>query len=257
MASIDISLLEKLFECPICTNFLQIPILMCENGHSICNDCKNLVHTCPECRAKWTPKRNLKLEQILGTITKPCRYKENGCTVVRNCSQLEDHERDCEERLVDCFFNPCSKRKIEAKNFIKHYTEDHGVPICKTDSNDELILEPIQSVVIEDQKSNFYTFCPYSVVNDWTDPMRKMLMYTNLSKSKAASLKYLIVINYGKDFGQQTYEGKVLSVDEGMKGLEGFTTGGLWIPKEYFSNGTIKNAIISLKVQKKIINVIN
>ena len=56
--------LRKELECPICYEYMKPPISMCENGHSICSDCKPQLKNCPSCRRPFLPTRNLALESL-------------------------------------------------------------------------------------------------------------------------------------------------------------------------------------------------
>ena len=56
--------LRKELECPICYEYMRPPISMCENGHSICSDCKPQLKNCPSCRRPFLPTRNLALESL-------------------------------------------------------------------------------------------------------------------------------------------------------------------------------------------------
>lgn len=56
--------LMKELECPVCFEYMKPPISMCENGHSICNDCKPKLNNCPSCRKSFLNVRNLALESL-------------------------------------------------------------------------------------------------------------------------------------------------------------------------------------------------
>ena len=56
--------LRKELECPVCLEYMKPPISMCENGHSICSDCRPRLKNCPSCRRPFLSVRNLALEGL-------------------------------------------------------------------------------------------------------------------------------------------------------------------------------------------------
>lgn len=60
---LDKGLLLEL-ECPVCLERMVPPITMCENGHSICPQCKPKLNNCPSCSKPFLQVRNLALESL-------------------------------------------------------------------------------------------------------------------------------------------------------------------------------------------------
>jgi len=89
--------LRKELECPICCEFMKPPISMCENGHSICSNCKPKLKNCPSCRRPFLPTRNLALESLstmfVNMNTSP---KSSGSTAKKyNCPFSTISNEDC------------------------------------------------------------------------------------------------------------------------------------------------------------------
>lgn len=56
-------------ECPVCMEYMTPPITMCENGHSICSNCKPKLNNCPSCKKSFLNIRNLALESLSRQVT--------------------------------------------------------------------------------------------------------------------------------------------------------------------------------------------
>jgi E3 ubiquitin-protein ligase SIAH1 len=89
--------LRKELECPVCFEFMKPPISICENGHSICSDCKPKLKNCPSCRKPFLPVRNLALESLstmfLNTNSIP-KHSESAVTKYKCPFSTISHE-DC------------------------------------------------------------------------------------------------------------------------------------------------------------------
>jgi len=86
----------KLLECPVCYDTILRPILLCQNGHSVCNSCKKDLQFCPICKAPFTPVRNLLAEEIVSRCRIACKNKDSGCEVVLLGGLLSAHHSICE-----------------------------------------------------------------------------------------------------------------------------------------------------------------
>ncbi|KAJ3589115.1 hypothetical protein NHX12_009963 [Muraenolepis orangiensis] len=73
--------LIALFECPVCFDYVLPPILQCQAGHLVCNQCRQKLSCCPTCRGPLTPSiRNLAMEKVASTLPFPCKVKVfTGC----------------------------------------------------------------------------------------------------------------------------------------------------------------------------------
>ncbi|KAG7224691.1 hypothetical protein INR49_011488 [Caranx melampygus] len=69
--------LTALFECPVCFDYVLPPILQCQAGHLVCNQCRQKLSCCPTCRGPLTPSiRNLAMEKVASTLPFPCKKKK-------------------------------------------------------------------------------------------------------------------------------------------------------------------------------------
>ncbi|XP_063342281.1 E3 ubiquitin-protein ligase Siah2 [Pelmatolapia mariae] len=97
--------LTALFECPVCFDYVLPPILQCQAGHLVCNQCRQKLSCCPTCRGPLTPSiRNLAMEKVASTLPFPCKYSSAGCPLSLHHSEKPDHEEVCEFRPYTC---PC------------------------------------------------------------------------------------------------------------------------------------------------------
>lgn len=86
--------LEEL-ECPVCNHYMIPPIFICPTGHSLCNECKAKLDTCPTCRVPMQGTRNFTLEKLTATVKYPCRYTDYGCNVMLSAEHIKLHELHC------------------------------------------------------------------------------------------------------------------------------------------------------------------
>nr|XP_023012617.1 uncharacterized protein LOC111502707 [Leptinotarsa decemlineata] len=69
----------KNFECPICMEYMIAPIFICQDGHSICSNCKWKGKTCSTCQSGIGSSRNFSLENLANILKVPgSNQKENG-----------------------------------------------------------------------------------------------------------------------------------------------------------------------------------
>ena len=65
-STISIEGLRNILECPVClVPPTSTPIYRCDNGHILCNTCRNKVKICPECRIALGNLRCLTSEKIV------------------------------------------------------------------------------------------------------------------------------------------------------------------------------------------------
>ena len=83
-------------EYPVCMEYMRLPIVMCVNGHNICDICKQKVSNCPTCRNQFLKTRNLALEDLARQVMYPCKYRSNGCTEIFNRDKIVGHQAKCQ-----------------------------------------------------------------------------------------------------------------------------------------------------------------
>lgn len=119
------SLLREL-ECPVCLDYMLEEISLCNNGHSVCQKCKNKLNSqkCPICKSGFIPGRNLSLEKIAKETMFKCKNSE--CHLKFKGKNIIFHELNCREGVHDCFlsFTQCTwKGKLH--NIRDHINQEH------------------------------------------------------------------------------------------------------------------------------------
>ncbi|XP_050509572.1 E3 ubiquitin-protein ligase SIAH1A-like isoform X2 [Diabrotica virgifera virgifera] len=87
--------LQRELECPICFNYLQIPIRMCKTGHSICDTCRSKLFVCPICESGFSEGSNKSLESIIPLLKFPCKFRDKGCQDLLFHVERLAHEIEC------------------------------------------------------------------------------------------------------------------------------------------------------------------
>jgi len=86
---------------------MSSPNKMCENGHSMCEDCKGRLSNCP-CRGKSVDVRNISLEKLAATAVYPCKNREAGCGETFSANGKSSHLTDCLFQSRECPFRKLS-----------------------------------------------------------------------------------------------------------------------------------------------------
>jgi hypothetical protein len=103
--------LLKELECPVCLEYMESPIKMCEKGHTICDRCGSQVSKCPSCEGTFTKARNFTLERIAATVKYPCKNREAGCKETFTLIHKNSHQSECLFQSKACPFRKCSEVK--------------------------------------------------------------------------------------------------------------------------------------------------
>jgi hypothetical protein len=103
---LDLDLLKEL-ECPVCLQYMESPIRMCESGH-ICDSCGSQVTKCPSCGGGFTKARNFTLERIADTAIYPCINREVGCEETFTGDHRKSHQSECLFQNRECPFRKFS-----------------------------------------------------------------------------------------------------------------------------------------------------
>ncbi|XP_067014606.2 E3 ubiquitin-protein ligase sina [Anabrus simplex] len=124
-------------QCPVCFEYMIPPITLCENGHSICKECKLKFHECPICRRSLMSVRNIALESLARTLLYPCRYSDEGCTEKYSLQEINDHLSICPYRIYDCLLEDSKKCCWKGKliDFKIHMTTAHSKRVSIFEDN--------------------------------------------------------------------------------------------------------------------------
>ncbi|KAF2899877.1 hypothetical protein ILUMI_06309 [Ignelater luminosus] len=90
------------FKCPICDEYMSEPIFICQNGHSICENCKAKFVVCSICQASLEGGRNFALEKMANIVICPCKYEDSGCKFVGKPKAIIIHQKNCNFKKYNC-----------------------------------------------------------------------------------------------------------------------------------------------------------
>ena len=116
------ALLREL-ECPVCMQYMVPPIRLCTNGHNVCSTCRESVHRCPTCRAKFSKIRNVALENIARSQKYPCANRQNGCLEFFSIEHIAKHHASCVYGKIKC---PLHLLKMCSWNGLKNNLKGHA-----------------------------------------------------------------------------------------------------------------------------------
>jgi len=97
-------ILEEL-KCPVCLEYMTPPIPMCQNGHNICNSCRQKVNQCLTCRQQFSQSRCLLLKNIIQKMKFRCQYSPEGCEFISTFQFIKSHEASYPHRPFNCPFS--------------------------------------------------------------------------------------------------------------------------------------------------------
>jgi E3 ubiquitin-protein ligase SIAH1 len=83
-------------ECPVCTEHMIHPIMLCENGHNICKFCRPKVLHCPICRQQFLNTSNVTLGKLAADVKYPCKYRDYGCSESYGFDLIGQHQAKCQ-----------------------------------------------------------------------------------------------------------------------------------------------------------------
>ena len=127
-SDLEQSLLSQL-ECPVCIEYMMPPIILCVNGHNICDICRPKIPHCPTCRQPFLNATNVALEKLAREMKYSCTYQKFGCEEVFFHDMVREHQHRCHYRPQKCpaYKLPnvkCSWTGIY-KDIKKHLMEKH------------------------------------------------------------------------------------------------------------------------------------
>ena len=96
-------LLQEL-ECPVCMEYMVPPIMLCNNGHNLCCNCRITLDKCPVCRGPFLKVRNLSLENLAAETLYPCKNNQIGCTKLVTKGLASRHAAECTSDSHKCPF---------------------------------------------------------------------------------------------------------------------------------------------------------
>ncbi|KAG8271486.1 hypothetical protein J6590_061040 [Homalodisca vitripennis] len=116
--------IEETAKCPVCLDRVRSPTTLCNNGHAICRQCKQLQKVCPTCRAPFSRINPVFLNTLMELLPSQCRNSSRGCDKVLSRESLADHELQCQYRLERCRVRGCSWHE-EVTQLLTHVEGKH------------------------------------------------------------------------------------------------------------------------------------
>ena len=89
-------------KCPVCMEYMVPPIILCVNGHNICDICRPKIPVCPTCRHPFLNATNVALEKLARKVKYPCPYQKYGCDEVFEHDKVREHQHRCRHRPQTC-----------------------------------------------------------------------------------------------------------------------------------------------------------
>ncbi|KAK1288328.1 E3 ubiquitin-protein ligase SINAT2 [Acorus calamus] len=123
--------INRLLECPVCSNSMYPPIQQCPSGHTLCFDCKSKVNNkCPVCRKDIGSIRCLALEKLALSLHLPCSYHYLGCEEMFPYYSKKKHEMQCAFRPYTCPHpgSDCTFKGV-IPTLLAHLKESHKVDL--------------------------------------------------------------------------------------------------------------------------------
>lgn len=100
-------LLQEL-ECPVCKEYMVPPIILCNNGHNLCCNCRITLENCPICKGPFLKVRNLSLESLSHETLYPCKNNKRGCPRILTKQSAKYHISECMFDIHKCPFEKIS-----------------------------------------------------------------------------------------------------------------------------------------------------
>ncbi|XP_050295438.1 uncharacterized protein LOC126735479 [Anthonomus grandis grandis] len=119
----DALLRKNILHCAICKNLLlSTPVMLVENVGNLCSTCYNENFLESKC------VQNTALEELVTTLSYPCRFRENGCNHWSCSADLLDHEENCKFRSKRCPMHAITLCTWEGfpVEFVGHFLNCHG-----------------------------------------------------------------------------------------------------------------------------------
>lgn len=115
--------------CPCCKEFYFGYVMQCDEGHQLCEDCRDKVNICPECRKPFGMNkiRSRAVETVLTQleITVPCAHRSMGCEEQIPYANIHEHRRKCKYKPAECFYGSCGFKAKNYGDYVNHLASRH------------------------------------------------------------------------------------------------------------------------------------
>ena len=229
----DISQTLSLFKCCVCLEYINPPILQCQNSHVFCQLCRRQFPSpalCPACREPLPKKdgRSYSLEQIAQSLGLqfPCKYKTYGCDVTSLLTERLNHERlcnygpfECPDVSEECHWSG-SREKV-----VKHLIDEHKYPIRHYGCDYSLI-----KLDEEDRRTSWQKLLSYKNENfvyvikldsDRKNHFKAIVLFIG-EQREANQFRYKIEVINESDGTRLQWEDKPISIKNDIKKILSF-----------------------------------
>ncbi|CAG9762200.1 unnamed protein product [Ceutorhynchus assimilis] len=123
---------KNILHCAICKNLLlSTPVMLVEYAGNLCSTCYNENFLESKCL------QNTALEELVTTLSYPCRFRENGCEHWSSSADILDHEENCRYRSKRCPMHSVTQCQWEGfpTEFVGHFLNYHGEHVINFENN--------------------------------------------------------------------------------------------------------------------------
>jgi E3 ubiquitin-protein ligase SIAH1 len=175
--------------------YMVPPIILCANGHNICNICRPKIPHCPTWRQPFLNATNVALEKLAREMKYSCTYQKFGCEEVFFHDTVREHQHRCHYRPQKCPAYKLPNVKCSwtgsYNDIKKHLMEKHRGDCYEYVDGMFRVLKNIAACVILSQfvfALNEVFFLRFQVTND---TLYAVLLYVGPPQN-AAKYKYKV-----------------------------------------------------------------
>jgi E3 ubiquitin-protein ligase SIAH1 len=113
--------------------YMVPPIMLCNNGHSLCCNCRVTLEKCPICSGPFLKVRNLSLESLAAETLYPCKNIQRGCTKLLTKKSAKCHAAECAFDNQKCPFAKISNTRcnwIGRLDTVRRHVENNHKGSC-------------------------------------------------------------------------------------------------------------------------------
>eukprot|EP01066_Platyproteum_vivax_P007919 Platyproteum_vivax@DN3217_c0_g1_i1.p1 len=222
----------ELLECSVCCDYMQIPIYQCKEGHTLCNDCKAKIRSCPTCRSEDVDIRCRVLERMAESLHEVnCRFASYGCSSRLKYTEKNEHELKCIHRPFECLHvsDGCSFEG-SADELVSHLVYVHHYRQYRTNEINFVCTHQNMMKFCDDVEHYLWQACIYSCYEkhfvlrvhraqaNKADTDAQFFISVAVLHTKHHPNRYVVCTN--GNHREYTFEGPVWTIRKGFKEIE-------------------------------------
>jgi E3 ubiquitin-protein ligase SIAH1 len=113
--------------------YMVPPIMLCNNGHNLCCNCRVTLEKCPICSGPFLKVRNLSLESLATETLYPCKNIQRGCMKLLTKKSVKCHAAECAFDNQKCPFAKISNSRcnwIGPLDTVRRHIENNHKGSC-------------------------------------------------------------------------------------------------------------------------------